>query len=77
MRTVGNYTSARHKFERALKLDSKNSAAKFELEILEEIVALDKAIDDDSVPEIMRIRAMQECTPEPQYRRTGICSLAF
>jgi glycerol uptake facilitator-like aquaporin len=35
MRSVGNYVSAKHKFERALKHDPENETAMFELEILQ------------------------------------------
>ena len=38
MRSIGNYQSAKHKFERALKLDPKNETAKFEQEILEAVL---------------------------------------
>jgi cytochrome c-type biogenesis protein CcmH/NrfG len=34
MRTVGNYSSAHHKFVKALKLDPYNETALFELDIV-------------------------------------------
>lgn len=44
MRTVGNYVSAKHKFERALKHDPQNETALFELEILDAVMKMDKLI---------------------------------
>jgi hypothetical protein len=41
MRTVGNYVSAKHKFERALKHDPENETAIFELEILDAVMKMD------------------------------------
>jgi len=38
MRSVGNYVSAKHKFERALKHDPENETAIFELEILDALI---------------------------------------
>ena len=34
MRTVGNYSSAKHKFDKAVKLDPLNETALFELDIV-------------------------------------------
>ncbi len=50
MRTVGNYTSAHHKFKKALRLDPQNATASEELEIVEKIIDLDAKIPLDSVP---------------------------
>jgi tetratricopeptide (TPR) repeat protein len=47
MRSIGNYQSAKHKFERALKLDPKNETAKFEQEILEAVLLMDECIELD------------------------------
>ena len=47
MRTVGNYVSAKHKFERALKLEPDNETAKFEMEILTAVMAMDEVISLD------------------------------
>lgn len=58
MRTVGNYVSAKHKFERALKLEPENETAKFEMEILQAVMAMDDIISLDQVPEICRLRAL-------------------
>ena len=58
MRTVGNYTSAKHKYERALKCDPNNQMAKTELEILFVIMKLDELIDLDKVPAIAHARAV-------------------
>ena len=44
MRTVGNYKSAKHKFERAQKLDPENTTAKFEMELLDRIMDLDQQL---------------------------------
>lgn len=41
MRTVGNYESAKHKFERALKLEPSNESALFEYKILKAIINID------------------------------------
>lgn len=42
LRTVGNYISAKHKFEMCLKLSPNNETALFELGILHQIMELDK-----------------------------------
>ena len=47
LRTVGNYVSAQHKFEMALKLSPSNETALFELGILKQIMELDKQISID------------------------------
>lgn len=77
MRTVGNYESAKSKFERALMLDPANASAKFELELLADIEKLDKVISSDQMPEINRLRAIKERQEPPEYRRTGVCALAM
>ena len=75
MRTVGNYLSAKHKFERALKLDPDNETAQFELTILSAIMNLDDRISLDQVPEICRLRAIQNRQPPPVYRKHSVCSV--
>ena len=47
MRTVGNYESAKSKFERAIMLEPTNAAAKFELDLLSDIQKLDNVISED------------------------------
>ena len=47
MRTVGNYQSAKHKFQKALKLDPRNETAIFELGIVNRIIELDEQIPLD------------------------------
>ena len=56
MRTVGNYQSAKHKFEKARKLDPNNETAHVELLIVERIIELDEQIPLDSVPSIKKNR---------------------
>lgn len=52
MRTVGNYKSARHKFEKAKKYDPYNETAIQELEIVNKIIELDQQIPIENVPSI-------------------------
>ena len=52
MRTVGNYQSAKHKFQKAIKYDPHNETAIFELEIVNKIIELDSQIPIDAVPSI-------------------------
>ena len=54
MRTVGNYQSAKHKFEKALRLDPHNETAVFELGIVNRIIELDEQIPLDQVPSLKR-----------------------
>ncbi len=54
MRTVGNYSSAKKKFKRAIKLDPNNETAYKELEIVERIIELDEQIPLDQVPSIKK-----------------------
>ena len=42
LRTVGNYVSAKHKFNKAIKCEPGNQTAREELEIVERIMELDK-----------------------------------
>ena len=58
LRTVGSYTSAKHKFEQALKLEPYNEAALFEMGILLKIMDLDEMISLDQVPAIKQMRAI-------------------
>lgn len=51
---MGNYWSAQHKFQKALKLDPINETAQFELDIVERIIELDQQIPLDSVPSIRK-----------------------
>ena len=57
MRSVGNFKSAKHKFERALKIDPDNDAARVELDILLIILKMDEKIPMDHVPAIAQYRA--------------------
>ncbi len=41
LRTVGNYAAAKHKFNKALKIDKNNLTAKEELATVEKIIHLD------------------------------------
>jgi len=54
LRTVGNYKSAKHKFQKALKLDSDNETARFEMDIVDRIIKLDEQISLDDVPSMKR-----------------------
>jgi hypothetical protein len=54
LRTVGNYKSARHKFEKALKYDPENETARFEMAIVEKIIKLDEEIPLEDVPSMKR-----------------------
>ena len=54
MRTVGNYQSARQKFQKALKLDPNNETAQFELDIVDKIIELDHQIPLESVPSLKK-----------------------
>ena len=47
MESIGNYQSAKHKFERALKIEPENETAKLELEILSAMQIMDECIDMD------------------------------
>jgi tetratricopeptide (TPR) repeat protein len=47
MRTCGNYWSAQHKFQKALKLDPNNETAQFELDTVERMIELDQQIPID------------------------------
>ena len=73
MRTVGNYPSAKHKFERALKLDPNNEAAALELEILLIMMSMDEKIPQDHVPAIAQYRAYLAKQPAPTYRKQSLC----
>lgn len=75
MRTVGNYVSAKHKFERALKLDPENDTAKFEMQILTAVMNMDELISLDQVPEICRLRALQNRQAPPVYRKNSVCGV--
>lgn len=48
LRTAGKYKSARHKFEKALKYDPTNQAAKYELKIVENLIYFDKMLPTDA-----------------------------
>ena len=48
MRTAGKYKSARHKFEKALKIDKDNKTAKYELKIVENLIYFDKMLPTDA-----------------------------
>jgi Tfp pilus assembly protein PilF len=48
LRTAGKYKSARHKFEKALKIDENNSTAKYELKIVENLIYFDKMLPTDA-----------------------------
>ena len=41
LRYHGNYKSARHKFVKALKIDSENETAVYELKVIDRIIQLD------------------------------------
>lgn len=56
MRTVGSYKSALHKFQQALAIDPNNQTAKYELEILQRIMALDSQISLEQVAGLKRLR---------------------
>ena len=69
MRTIGNYESAKHKFERALKLEPDNQCALFEYKMLMAIMNIDEQISLDQVPEICRLRALENGQMPPVYRK--------
>lgn len=49
LRTAGNYQSAKHKFDQALKLEPDNETAMFEMDLLHKIMELDDQISIDMV----------------------------
>jgi hypothetical protein len=49
MRQHGNYISARHKFQKAIKVEPGNRTAKEELKMVERIIQLDKEIPIEAV----------------------------
>ena len=55
-RSVGNYETARAKFERALVLDPDYTPAKQELKVLDVVIKMDATFTLDQVPEIMKMR---------------------
>ena len=75
MRTVGNYESAKHKFDRALMLEPSNESALFEHNVLRAIMNIDKQIDLEQVPEICRMRAIQNGQAPPIYRKHSVCGV--
>lgn len=52
MRTAGNYKSALHKLNHALKLDPTNETGKFEYELLNKIIKLDSEISLDKMAKL-------------------------
>lgn len=56
LRTAGKYNSAKHKFQRALKIDPNNRTAKSELQIVENLIHFDKMLPTDATLK-MRTRA--------------------
>lgn len=54
LRTVGNYVSARHKFQKALKFQPDNVTALEELATVERIMELDSQIPLEAVPSLRR-----------------------
>ena len=54
LRTVGNYAAAKHKFNKALKLDCNNLTAKEELKTVDKIIHLDAQIPLEAVPSLRK-----------------------
>lgn len=52
LRTAGKFQSAKHKFERALRLDPNNLAAQHELELVDSLIYFDKALPTDATLKI-------------------------
>lgn len=48
LRSAGKYNSAKHKFEKALKLDKNNETAKHELTLVENLMHFDKMLPTDA-----------------------------
>ena len=47
LRSAGKYRSARHKFEKALKLNSRNETAKSELDLVKNLMHFDELLPTD------------------------------
>lgn len=59
LRTAGNYTAAKHKFEQALKLEPDNETAHFEMDLLNKIMELDDQISVEMVQSLKNMRAIE------------------
>ena len=56
LKTVGNYKSAKNKYEQALKIDPTNETAQEELEMIDEIIELDGQLTLDQAAGLKRMR---------------------
>lgn len=65
LRTAGKYNSAKHKFQRALKIDRDNRTAKSELQIVENLIHFDKMLPTDATLK-MKTRAGDEDANQSQ-----------
>jgi tetratricopeptide (TPR) repeat protein len=52
LRTAGKFQSAKHKFEKALRLDPNNLAAQHELELVDSLIYFDKTLPTDATLKI-------------------------
>lgn len=52
LRTAGKYRSAQHKYERALKLDPKNSTALYEMDLVTQMIHFDNLLSTTATLEI-------------------------
>lgn len=66
LRTAGKYTSAKHKFQRALKLDPNNRTAKMELQVVDSLIHFDKLIPTDAVLKMKTRQEQQQEMANPQ-----------
>ena len=48
LRSAGKYKSAKHKFQKALKIDSEHETAKQELLLVENLIHFDKLLPTDA-----------------------------
>jgi len=48
LRSAGKYKSAKHKFEKAIKLNSKNETAKMELDLVKNLMHFDELLPTDA-----------------------------
>lgn len=48
LRTASKYSSAKHKFERALKIDPKNETAQYELSVVNALLFYDSVLPQDA-----------------------------
>lgn len=72
LRKVGQYQSAQHKFNRALKIDPNNTTAKQELLLLSKIVELDSQISLEQAAMLKKMRPNYDLPEGYDYRGGSI-----